>query len=479
MSSNSSLLGRFHLILQPASAWMAILALVLFSLLCLVIHAGTLLRLVFPVGSLAVGIFLYFRYPILYVGFTWWLWFLTPLLARMIDYQSSYDEYRRQLIIASPYLVTLLSGVSFLRYLPREFLRGGLPFVLAFTGVAYSLLIGIARYFGRDMIFFGNGGSSKTIAMGLLSWLPCIFFGFHLFVNWRDYPSYRQNIQRTFCWGVLVMGVYGILQYLVVPQWDRAWFYNTPDIQLASGWPEPLQVRVWSTLHQSFTFGYFMMAALLLLLSSQEFLRIPAAVAGYLAFLLATIRSAWGGWFVGLLTFLPSLKPQLQRRLLVTILIMGLCVYPLATIEPFSEVITTRFQTFSNLKKDGSYHDRAELYAEVLDSTLTEGIGRGLGGIKIVDAGILDLIATLGWFGTIPYMGGILLLLVNLFRFPDIRLDPFMNACRAIIVSTLVALPATNTMILLPGVVFWGFAGMAMAAYKYHLHQRAIRYKTD
>lgn len=471
MLSNSSPKWGFHLGLQPAPAWLAILTLIIFSALCLLIHAGSLFRIAFPVGSVAVGVFLYWRYPILYLGFTWWLWFLSPLLARLADYQSGFDEKGRQLIIVAPYLVTMLTFPTFLRHLPKAHRQGGLPFVLAFIGVFYSFLIALSHRFS------GSGSASYSITnigVALLSWLPSIFFGFHLFVNWRDYLSYRQNIQRTFCWGVLVMGVYGVVQYLVAPEWDRIWLRNSEDLQLCCGWPEPLMLRVWSTLNYPFTFAFFMMAALLVLLSSQETLRVPAAVAGYLAFLLSVVRSAWVGWFVGFLTFATSVKPQLQRRLLVTILVIGVSIFPLTSIPQFSEVINSRFQSFSNLKKDHSVDERSDIYAELLDSTLSEGLGKGLGGSKIVDAGILDILSTLGWLGIIPYVSGIVLLLFNLFQYAEVRFDSFMNAARAIIISTLVTLPANNTLILLPGVVFWGFAGMGMAAHKYYCHQRTI-----
>lgn len=476
MSSNVFLKKGLYLGLQPAMAWIAILALVFFSALCLLVNAGSLLRIVFPVGSLAVGVLLYLRYPVLYISFTWWLWFLSPLLARLVDYRSGFSGQLRQLIILSPYLVTALTIATFLRHLPKEARQGGLPFVLAFTGVFYSFLVGLIHYSSGERTFMQNGGSLMTIGVAVLSWLPSICFGFHLFVNWRDYPKYRQNIQRTFCWGVLVMGVYGVLQYLVAPPWDRLWFKNAADLQYCCGWPEPFMIRVWSTLNYPFTFAYFMMAALLLLLSSQQALRIPAALVGYLAFLLSTVRSAWGGWFVGLLIFITSLKPRFQVRLLVAILIFTVCIYPLTSIEPFSSVINSRFQSFSNIKQDHSLDERSQIYAERLDSTISEGLGNGMGGGKIVDAGILDILSTLGWFGIIPYIGGVVLILFNVFQYAEVRSDPFMNAARAIIVSIVVALPASNTMVLLPGVVFWGFSGMAMAAHKYHCHQRHESY---
>ena len=462
--STSSPTKGFHLGLQPAQAWLAILTLTLFSALCLLVHASSILNIAFPAGSFAVGAFLYWRYPVLYLGFTWWVWFLSPFISRLVEYQNGWTDSGLRLIIVSPYLVTMLTCVSFFRHLPRMYQQDGLPFVLAFIGVFYSFLVGLVKNYPLT-----------EIIQALLSWLPAIFFGFHLLVNWRDYPSYRQNTQRTFCWGVLVLGVYGVVQYLVAPEWDRFWLKNSEELLFCCGWPEPLMIRVWSTSNTPATFASVMVAGLLLLFSSQEALRVPAAVAGYLAFLLSVVRAAWGSWFVGLLTLITSVKPALQMRLLITIFVMGVCLYPLTSIDPFSEIINSRLQSFSNITEDHSLSERSELYAGHLDSALSEGLGKGLGGGKLVDAGILEILSSLGWFGTIPYVGGIILLFFNLFQYTEVRFDFFMNAARAISFSIFIMLPATNTMVLLHGMLFWGFSGIAVAAHKYYQHQHTTK----
>ena len=41
-------------------------------------------------ATLAVGALLYWRRPGLYIGFTWWLWFLTPEVRRLVDYQQGW-----------------------------------------------------------------------------------------------------------------------------------------------------------------------------------------------------------------------------------------------------------------------------------------------------------------------------------------------------------------------------------------------------
>jgi hypothetical protein len=312
-----------------------------------------------------------------------------------------------------------------------------------------------------------------SAARSLLDWITPVLFGFHLFVNWRDYPSYRQNIQCTFLWGALVMGAYGVMQFLIAPEWDRIWLTKAMEEAGANsfGNPEPLQLRVWSTLNSPAHFAMTAIAALLLLFNCSSPLRVPAAGFGYLAFLLTSVRTSWGSWFIGVLVLTSSLKPRFQMRLIATILVIALCVFPLTTIDPFAKVINSRFQTLSNIQDDGSYIARQSIYQANLEEALSEGLGKGLGQGGFADSGILESLLTLGWFGMFFYMSGIILLMFNLLKGSKNCSDPFMSCCQAIAVCFCAVLPMGNSIIALPGVIFWGFSGMFLAANKYYQHQ--------
>ena len=433
------------------------------------VGAGSILRPLLVLDSFAVGVFLYRRYPILYMGFAWWLWFLAPFVARVIDYRSSFDPLR--MVLLSQFLVMLVTLPTLLKHLPKVSRQEGLPFVLAFVGVVYGFLVGLIN------------SSPITAFRALLDWLTPIPFGFYLFINWPHYPEYRQNIQRVFLWGVLVTGAYGVVQYLLAPEWDRFWLIST---KISSfGDPAPFKIRVWSTMASPGPFAVMMMAGLLLLFTSKEALRLPAAGAGYLAFLLTMVRTLWGAWFLGILILMGSLKAHLQMRLIVTILMMAVCVVPLVTIEPFATTITPRLQTFSNLDKDGSANVRKGIYERGLNSALTNALGNGIGNTYIakdgklepviIDSGILDLFITLGWFGAVFYLGGLLLLFYNLYQYSEYRFDLFMAAARAISISCFMMLPGGNPMVSFTGIVLWGFLGIAIAGHKYHQHQRTAK----
>lgn len=472
-TKNSSLSSKkgFQLGLQPAAAWTAILGLILFLALGFLARVGRLLILPFPIGSVAVGVFLYRRYPILYVSFTWWMWFLGPLVRRIIDYQSGYLTVGPWTL--TPLLVTSISFATLVQHLPKSHKEGSLPLILCVGSVFYSFLIGLIQ-----------NEVSLTIIMEFLGWLAPILFSFHLFVNWRDYPSYRQNIQRTFLWGVLVMGVYGIWQYVVAPEWDRFWLIATQNSSF--GIPEPYGIRVSSSLNSPQDFAAIMMAGLLLLFTNQGIVRFPAAAVGYLTFLLSLARSAWLSWSMGLLIFISSVNARLQMRLIVSIIVVAVFVVPLVNVEPFSTIIHDRIESLVNFKDDFSYQERVKGYNEMVSYAVSEFIGKGMrakigmvGTFVIGDNGILLTLLTFGWFGTIPYSVGLVLLLFKLFQNSESRLDPFASVSRAISLGILAQISLSTIFIGGMGMILWGFLGIALAAQRYYFYQHTARLKSN
>ncbi len=456
---NNSRKQSFSLALQPQAAWMAILGLLLITALCLAAGLGKVLNIIFPAGSLGVGLFLYFRYPILYVGFTWWVFFLTPFIRRVSDFRSGFTEPSPMLL--APLLVAMITIVTFYRNLPKAHEQGGLPFILSAMGVFYGFLIGMVN------------GLPVPAIVSLMAWVSPILFGFHLFINWRDYPSYRDNIQRTFLWGVLVTASYGVYQYLVAPEWDCFWLIETK-LFTSMGNPEPLGLRVWSTMNAPLQFGVVMLGGNILLFIGQGNLRIPGLTVGILSVLLTSVRTVWLGLMVALITLLVSLKGGSQIRLIAFILTIVLCMVPLSTVEPFSQVIQSRVSSLSNVKDDQSAKDRANLYGGTLNLALSEVIGKGNGTLQPIDSGIIELLLTFGWMGAIPYIGGLLLSFYTLFQASKSNSDPFASAARAIVVAFLPMLAGSNVIAGISGMVFWGFLGIGMAAIKYHQHQRRV-----
>ncbi|MBK1986707.1 O-antigen ligase domain-containing protein [Sphaerospermopsis aphanizomenoides BCCUSP55] len=473
---NSFLQSNFSPQDRSAQSWIVIVGFLLLIATCYFGGAASLLRLIFPATSLLVAIFLYLRHPILYIGFTWWICFLTPLLTRLVDYRVGWDATRQMMI--APYLVVFVTIATFIKHLPQATRQGGLPFILAFTGVFYGFLVGI--------IF----NQPVPVIRGFLDWVSPIIFAFHLFINWRDYPSYRQHFQRVFIWCVLITGAYGIYQFVAAPEWDKLWLIESK-MFTSAGNPVAFGMRVWSTLHSPGPFGAVMQTGLLLLFTSTGPLIFPASAVGYLSFLLSQVRTSWGGWLLGIILIFGSVKTKIQLRLIAIILIMAVCVVPLVTIEPISKVVTTRLESFSNLEEDGSFKDRSATYDRNLNLALSTALGNGLGNIWkvnektgqieviVIDSGILDMFFTLGWFGAIPYISGLVLILFSVIRYTEGRFDSFVSAARAISISFCAQLIIYSGMLSVSGMIMWGFLAMAMAAHKYYQHQAMKMYSNS
>jgi hypothetical protein len=452
---------------QPPLAWIAILGFTLVVVLCLGVGFGSILRLAFPAGSLVVGAFLFFRYPLLYIGFTWWIWFLAALVRRLVDLQAGYTE--PSVLLLAPFLVSGLSILTFIRDVPKAMSGAGFPFVLCMIGIIHGTLAG----------FLNGEITTQSILVALLNWLTPLTFGFHLYSSWRQFPAVRQITQRVFVWGVLVMGFYGVVQFLIAPAWDRAWLQGT--LLQTFGTPQPLGIRVWSTMHSPQPFAAMMMAGLFMLFATQSPLKLPASALGYLSFLLSLARSAWLSWFIGIVVFLPSLKPKFQMRLIVTLMAMMLLVLPLTTIEPFSTAISSRLQTFTSGTQDISYAERTQGYNKLLSEAVTEFTGKGIGyvikdmSIGSNDSGILTMLINLGWVGTLPYLSGLILLIVSILRSREAAFDPFVSASRAIAIATFSQISLNNVMLQVFGMVLWGFIGLSMAARQYYAQKIVYR----
>jgi hypothetical protein len=446
--------------LQPANAWLAILAFIVLTAVGALAGVGQVLNIVFPAGALGLSVFLYFRYPILYMGFVWWLWFFTPFVRRLADYRSGFTNPSP--ILLAPLLASLVTSITFLKILPKAQRSEYLPYVIAVVGIMYGYCIGFIK------------ATPASVTLALLEWLAPVFLSCHLFSNWRDYPSYQKNIQRVFLWCAIIAGAYGIFQYLVAPDWDKAWLTNiTAGEDSSFGRPEPLGLRVWSIMHGPGVFGQAMMAVLLVLSSNVGPLSLPATALGYLSFLLCAVRSAWVGWAVGFLNLMIFLKPKFQMRLMLIVLIGSLCVVPLTMIEPFSDVINTRLETFSDIQNDGSGKERQQNYDNFLNYGLTNVLGDGLGNNPgLLDSQILELLINLGWLGTLLYVSGLLVMLVKLVMDPKLGRDSFGSTARAIALGMFAQLAFGSILTGLPGVMLWGFTGIGLAAQKYHAENR-------
>ncbi len=303
-----------------------------------------------------------------------------------------------------------------------------------------------------------------------------MLFGLHLYLNWPMYEQFRATITRTYVLALLILGLYGVYQFFLPPSWDVTWLDN---VKAGSfGLPEPMQIRVWSTMNSPGPFANAMMAGLLMLLVVRARLKLPAAIAGYLALLLSVVRTAWLSWGVGLLWILKSAKPRVMVRLVLFAVILVICIVPLASDPRISSVVGDRFRSFTDLSHDTSYGERFDMYRLLFEDVASNPFGYGLRSLEnfhgvAIDSGILILVLSLGWFGSALFLTGLGALFLSAGR-PKNDTDEFSQASKAIAVAILAQLIAGDVFANVTGAIFWLFAAMYLAGNRYHENQSAI-----
>jgi len=426
-----------------------------------------LLRVVIPAAATVIALVLYFQRPVVYVQFALWMWFLTPFLRRVVDWRFGFVD--PNFVLLTPFLVAAISGVTLLRRDPQFPVRIPPTFIFCATAICYGFFVGMVLHPSGETIY------------GLVNWLAPLLFGLHLCLRWQDYERVRDAIRRTFVAGILVMGIYGIYQYVVAPELDVYWLFNvqSPNALAPSfGLPEPFLLRIWSTMNAPGPFADVMMVGLLLLLGTKSKLKIPAAFVGYFTLLLSAVRTAWLGWMVGVVLTLRRLKPVLLIRLALSGALVGACLFFFMKVQPLKSQVTDRLQTMAALETDSSYSDRAAMYRTLTAEALASPFGTGVSNSNewknfMIDSGFLVILLSFGWFGTIAFLVGIVLFLLQTRKHASSSntLDEFQIACRAICIALLMQTVGGNVFTGVLGAMFWIFAGMIFASQTHSAHE--------
>ena len=425
---------------------------------------GSLLRVALPATAMLVGVVLYASRPILYVQYALWVWFLTPLARRIVDWRFGYTD--PNVVLLAPFLVAGIAGLTLLR--PGQRTNARIPggFVLCGAAIVYGFIVGLVIHPSAETVF------------GLVNWLCPLLFGLHLYLNWHRYEEHRAAIGRGFLWGVLILGVYGIYQFFLPPEWDRYWLENASLTSLnpSFGHPESLLIRVWSCMNAPGPFANTMMVGLLLLLVVRSPLKLPAAAVGYVTFLLSIVRTAWLSWIIALALILRSARPRVVARVFLSIILLLVCLLPFVNDPRLASVIGDRVKTFADLGHDESFGARMEMYRVLVNDALENPFGHGLKNLEIshgitVDSGILVVVFSLGWVGSTFFAAGTLSLFLQK-KHPREASDEFGRVGKAVMIAILAQLLSGNIFVNVTGAMFWIFAGMYLGAHKYYENEQ-------
>ena len=407
-------------------------------------------------SAFLIGSWLYASSSPLYLGFVVWLWFLTPFLRRVIDYAvvGSYTPPSQSLVLLTPFAVTILTLIDIPRYGGQLLHRRYLPYFLCLLGVLYGYLVGLVKV--------GPFGATRQ----LLAWLPPLLTGFYVLNRWHLSNQHIQVLKRTLTWGVLILGLYGILQFHALPAWDAFWMRSAEMNSI--GQPYPHQVRIFSMLDSPGPFAVSMTTGLILLFAERGFLPLIAAVPGYASFLVVGVRGAWIGWMVAVGTIISQVTGQLRSRLIMVLVAVTVITIPVILTSPMAERTTNRVETFEDIERDGSVKARVRLYSNAPFRIMMNPVGWGLGS-RSMDSGILMLFWQLGWPGSFLYLSGLALLFRDVLHGGALFNKIVIGIAAAYGIQFFAGGQLLSQV---SGVLFWSLTSLSIAAHIYQVRQR-------
>jgi hypothetical protein len=440
----------------------AIGALAGFTAFLVLAHAGSLLNLAFTPLAFAVALALFRLRPSLYVEFVLGVWMLAPLVRRLADWRS--DFHALSPIMVAPLAVTAISAISAWNALAYFDSRRFAPYFAIIAILVWGCLVGVLQ----------NG--PLPASYDFLNWVCPALFAIHLLSSPQSVGTNADAVFRALTYGVLVTGVYGVLQYFALPDWDQQWMAATAAEMTSIGEAVAMRVRVFSTMNSPGPFGEFLAAGLLALFAARGRVRWLAPAPGLAALTLSLLRTAWGGFVVGLMVLFACAPMRRRARMIIGGVAFIALATPLLVEGPIAETFQSRIATMANLQADDSYLARQDFYnsffATAASSIVGVGLGKAglasrlssddatLGEYGVFDSGVMNLMFAFGLAA--PLLGGLIIFLFFRGAIAG-RRTPQGIACIAIAAATLTEMISNNTLAGVTGMLLLPMIALAEA----------------
>ena len=447
----------------PTGSW-AIIGMILITVALILSPASRLLLYTYPLMAVLIGGYLYRRHITSYVGLVCWLWFLTPLVRRLLDYRAGWTQPTA--VLLAPPLAALVPVVLLFPDWRQVLRRHAAPLLGVLITCIYATCIGLLNY------------SAKFVFQDLLTWVAPLVFALMLCWHSEQAPELFEAFEKAFLYGLLVVGIYGLAQFFLMPKWDAFWMgWVSMD---SIGKPLPTEVRVFSTMNAPQILASFLAAGLIIAFNSQRKIRFLSIPLGLICLALSLARSGWVAMAAGTLYLLFTL-PQRQRfRLVMAGTVAALVMLAALQNPDLQDVMSQRFETFTSVRNDTSFMDRMDNYRSLVAGFVDYPFGAGMGStpamavsttqpaantgwqVDLGDSTIAMLTTTLGLAGTMVLLGFLLPLAPSLFRGESVN-AAYTHVMRAVLIG-MIAEAALDGVVSGPtGFLTWGSLGFCIA----------------
>ncbi len=419
--------------------------------------ASKVLTILLPLLSFVFALHLSSKFPRYYVSIVCWLFFLTPMVRRLIEWRSGSSS--ASVVMIAPY-IACVAGLWPLRHRWRDLTTERLQqWHYVSAAIAYGIVAG----------FFLN--SKSSLSVDAAAWIAPLCFAMYVYAERENADELLTGFRDSFTYGVAFMSLYGMYQFFFLAPWDAYWMENSTLTSI--GLPEPRQVRLYGTMNTPQPLANCLVAGILFSFSSKSWVRFVNLSVGVLALGLTMSRSGWIGGFVGICALSISFTAR-QRLWLLNGLIACACFLALMMqIPEINQTMSERLQSFTDLKGDGSANARlaSQTYAIELFKNSPFGIGLGSAGadsggasygvahgpeIPLADNGIEEIMLAFGWCGSLIFAFGFVAAVRRSYTGPKI---PELLVPRAMLAAVIVQV-ATNGIFPGPtGFIMWSLIG--------------------
>lgn len=392
------------------------------------------------------------------------VWIFSRLVRRLIDWRLGGFESLTVLSLL-PVMATMVLVIPTVPRLKR-----------LTPQLRQALLLITLPMGGAAIMGFGARGAAAIIDAG--NWLLPILFVPYYATRACDAREVVSN-RRLIIWMAAVSAVYGWMQFLVLPPWDKLWLVES-GMTSSMGQPAPLKVRVWGPMNSTGPAASVWATALVLAIADRKWGGSRRWVAVMLlgtTLLLTRVRICWLSTVAALLYWSMSQRKG-GAAAAMSIVLAVVALVALAPLLPGGEMISDRLASFGNLSQDQSFRTRQDFLGDVIEMVASNPFGVGFGetsegkvqagqqGLQAFDNGVGQVLYTLGLPGSMIWAVGMAMLFGYL-KTTSTRAGETERAelttARALLVMSLLVLIAAYGLAGLSGVVVWYFVGLALA----------------
>jgi hypothetical protein len=459
MHESSAAAGRESPSARLSEGVLVLVVVLLIPIALYVVHLAPAERYLYPACNLALAIFLLQRRSPWYAGHVVLIFCCVSLVRRLVDEQAGWDAHSP--ILLTPYLCGLLAGFEFLKYWRSRQPKHIGPFLIVLLATLYGVLLAAAN------------GRVLASMVDLLKWSIGPTFAVYILSLGSEQAKTRQVVENCLVWAGTAMAVYGILQFVRPPPWDVQWALSIIDSGMESlGTPAPFEMRAFSTMNSSGSFGAMMSCGIVLALKRRMPIAVPTVTLMATGLAICQYRAVWAGTVVAIVLIIIA-RPQALRPSNILAAMAAVLVLGTTALSPqIREAVAQRAATLNNISTDVSFEDRLRQYEHLSsDNDLITGLGLGLNGSArkmddlprlIIDGGLIEILRSIGVvFGT-AYLLSLGALVAGLFR-RDPAVAKDLDFDRALVVATLVQLPMGSVHVGELGFCAWMFIGFGLA----------------